>query len=525
MAHATDALPETALRPWAAGERDDFFDAIARHRRAAWRVTAVCALGALALGLTAAILLAPLLYCLLGLALDVINRFVPMPNLLGYAGAIVDTFVDPKPGIAPALWALPLAALPGLILFGWAILTLRRAFRHAPLFDPSAIVGRAPDGAVLAEQRIANTLEEMAIAAGIPAPRVMIIEGGANAAAFGPDASNATVLIGTALLETLDRDQMQGIAGHLVSSIADGDMTIGMRTALTLGLFGLFARLGSGWSDRQAFAATVKLARALLAPSARNIRFILLQLADPFKKVDETADDKRLTDEDAHAQALQHLAAMRSALSGDAHAASAAGTPAPSSTGPTVQAGDKLTWREWALMPLVGPVVLSGFLCGLVSTMMLEPAVACAWRARKFMADASAVRLTRDPNGLAGALVAIAHRGSTRMAPWAGHLCVVDPGTRGNAGLFGGWASAIAFPALRKRHRALQRMDADPVSPGALAPDTRRLPPLVKLFIAVALPLVGVLMCIAVVLLVWLSAAMSGMFTILPAALLHAILR
>ena len=113
------------------------------------------------------------------------------------------------------------------------------------------------------------------------------------------------------------------------------------------------------------------------------------------------------------------------------------------------------------MMPLVGPVVFAGFLCGLVSTMMLEPAIALAWRARKYMADATGVRLTRNPNGLAGALVAIANRGSTRVAPWAGHLCFVDPGTRGSAGLFGSWASGIVFPRLDKRHKALQKMGAD----------------------------------------------------------------
>jgi Zn-dependent protease with chaperone function len=514
VSDAADELgrPDAALRPWAAGEREDFFDAIARHRRAAWRVTAVCALGACA----------PLLYCLLGLALDVVNRVVPMPNLLGYAGRVVDTFVDPKPGIPPALWALPLAALPGLVVFALAIHTLRRAFRHSPLFDQTAIVGRRPNAGVLAEQRIENTIEEMALAAGIPTPRVMIIEGGANAAAFGPDEAHATVLIGTGLLESLNRDEMQGVAGHLVSSIADGDMTIGLRTALTLGLFGLFARLGTGWTDRQEFAATVKLVRALLAPSAKNIRFILLQLADPFAKVDEAADDRRQTNEEAHAEALKHLGAIRAVMSGDMKAAAAA---APATQDRSFQATGKLTWREWAMMPLVGPVVLAGFLCGLVTTMMLEPAVAFAWRARKYMADATAVRLTRNPNGLAGALAAIANRGSTGIAAWAGHLCVVDPGTRGNAGLFGGWASAIAFPALDKRHRALERMGADRLPQGKTLAGRPQLTGLVKLFVMVAIPLVGVLLCVAVVLLVWLSAALSGMFTILPAALLHAILR
>jgi hypothetical protein len=176
------------------------------------------------------------------------------------------------------------------------------------------------------------------------------------------------------------------------------------------------------------------------------------------------------------------------------------------------------------MMPLVGPVVFAGFLCGLVSTMMLEPAIALAWRARKYMADATAVRLTRYPNGLAGALVAIANGGATRVAPWAGHLCFVDPGTRGSAGLFGSWASGIVFPRLDKRHQALQKLGADFVPPNKLVA-TRAIPLLAKIFIAFAVPTVGVLMCVVVVLLVWLSAALSGLFTIVPAALLHAILR
>jgi Zn-dependent protease with chaperone function len=509
------------LRSWAAGEREDFFAAIARHRRAAWRVTAVCALGACILALVGAVLLAPLLYCVIGLVLDAINLVVPTPNLLGYAGRVLESITDPKPGVQPSLWALPLAALPGLGVFAVAVYTLRRALRTSPLFDHEAAIGRLPDSTVLAEQRIENTLEEMAVAAGIPAPRVVIIEGGANAAAFGVDDSHATVLVGSALLSSLNREQMQGVAGHLISSIADGDMKIGLRTALTLGLFGLFARLGSGWADREEFAATVRLVRALLTPSSRNIQYILMQLAEPFAKVDEHTSERRPTNEEAHAQALQHLAAIRSAMADSG--ASAAAAAATAGAHPA-RSTDKLTWREWALMPLVGPVVLAGFLCGLVSTMMLEPAVAFAWRARKYMADASAVKLTRNPNGLAGALIEIANQGSTRVASWAGHLCVVDPGTRGSAGLFGSWASAIAFPRLDRRHRALQKMGADPV-PAERLVATRTMPLLAKLFIGLAMPVVGVLLCVAVVLLVWLSAALSGMFTILPTAILHAILR
>jgi hypothetical protein len=70
------------LRPWCGTEREDLFAAIARHRRAAWQVTAVCALAYLLLALVVAIPMAPLLYSLVGLDLDLINLIIPTPDLL-----------------------------------------------------------------------------------------------------------------------------------------------------------------------------------------------------------------------------------------------------------------------------------------------------------------------------------------------------------------------------------------------------------------------------------------------------------
>jgi hypothetical protein len=171
----------------------------------------------------------------------------------------------------------------------------------------------------------------------------------------------------------------------------------------------------------------------------------------------------------------------------------------------------------------MGPVLLSGLLSGLVSTMMLAPAVALAWRHRKFMADANAVRLTRDPDALAGALAAIAGTNSrTPIAAWAGHLCVVDPGSKQDSALMGGSYVSV-FPPLRRRLKALVRLGAD--ARVLAGPTPRRLPILLMILIGFLLVLVGILMCVVVVLLVWVSLALSGLFTLLPAVLLHALLR
>jgi Zn-dependent protease with chaperone function len=471
---------------WTPVEREAFLDAIARHRRNAWRVTLPCLLASSVLALVLAVLLAPLLYALLGLAFDVVNLVVPTPDLLAYLGGLLDVVVNSLDSDKPApldAWyrLLLIAPLPGLLVVALMVLALRRALQQSPLFHPTSVPGRPALATELAEQRFENTVEEMAAAAALPVPQVAFVAGGANAAAFGRDEEHAVVVAGAGLLTRLDRQQMQGVAGHLVASIADGDMKIGMRTALTLGLFALPAALSAGWSDRARFAATSRLLGALLMPTRANLGIILRELNDPFRPPD---------------------------------AAERPVAPSP--------ADGKLTWREWALMPLMGPVMLSGFLSGLVSTMMLAPAVALAWRHRKFMADANAVRLTRDPDALAGALAAIGSSAGTPIATWAGHLCIVDPGTKQDGAFIGGSYVSI-FPPLQKRLKALVRLGADPqVLAGATA---RKWPIPIMLLVGLLLGIVAILLCAVVVGLVWISLALSGLFTLFPTVLLHALLR
>ena len=114
--------------------------------------------------------------------------------------------------------------------------------------------------------------KEMAIAANIPAPRVRFIDGSLNGAAFGIDIGDATVLIGDGLAATLTRSQMQGVAAHLVASIADGDMAIGLRTACTVGVYSLVHRLGldvlTSMQKAEALRSACRLLRALMLPSA-----------------------------------------------------------------------------------------------------------------------------------------------------------------------------------------------------------------------------------------------------------------
>jgi Zn-dependent protease with chaperone function len=494
MAAAQDEA--TTTPPWLAWsdvEREHFLDAAARHRRTAWRITAACALAALLLCLVLSLLLAPLVHVVLGLALDLVNLAVPAPDLLSHVGGLIDAAVTsleegrPLPGGAWIELTLVIV-LPGLVVMAVMALALARALRGSPLRDPGSIAARGPRAGDLAEQRFVNTVTEMAVAAQLPAPRVVFVEGGANAAAFGPDEGHAVVVVGSGLLAALDRRQMQGVAGHLVSAIADGDLHAGMRAALTLGLFTLPAALGSGWSDRTGFAGTARLLTALLVPTAANRERVLVAIGDPFRPEDTGATDATIS------------------------------SPA---RGRRSRSGDSLGWREWAAMPLMGPVFLAGFLGGLVATTLLGPTIALAWRRRKLYADAEAVRLTRDPDALGGALVALGAAGAgAPIAPWAAHLCVVDPG---HGGSFMDGSGVRPFPSLRRRLQALVRQGADPALLANL--DARPMPLAARLLLAVLGALVALLLGVAAVLLVWVSLAISWLFTLLPATLLHFLLR
>ena len=70
---------------------------------------------------------------------------------------------------------------------------------------------------------------------------------------------------------------------------------------------------------------------------------------------------------------------------------------------------------------------MSGFFAGIVSSLLLSPVLALAWRRRKYLTDATAVRPTRNSDAVARRLERIAaNRGEDVLAHWVAHLAVVE---------------------------------------------------------------------------------------------------
>jgi heat shock protein HtpX len=87
-----------------------------------------------------------------------------------------------------------------------------------------------------------NVVEEMSIAAGVPMPKVRIMETDAlNAFATGTSTSNASIAVTRGLLNQLNRDELQGVVAHEMAHIANLDTRYMTVVVVTVGLIALIA--------------------------------------------------------------------------------------------------------------------------------------------------------------------------------------------------------------------------------------------------------------------------------------------
>jgi len=93
-----------------------------------------------------------------------------------------------------------------------------------------------------AAPQLMNVIQELAIAANIPMPKVYIIDDTApNAFATGRDPNHASVAITTGLLQKLDREELQGVMGHELSHVRNFDIRFGLLVAVLVGSIALLA--------------------------------------------------------------------------------------------------------------------------------------------------------------------------------------------------------------------------------------------------------------------------------------------
>ncbi len=148
-------------------------------------------------------------------------------------------------------------AVSGVILLGslYKISALSGGgARIAEMMDGKLLV---PGVQALSERRVLNVVEDMAIASGTPVPPVYLLEeSGINAFAAGYSPSDAIIGISRGAIDTLSREQLQGVIAHEFSHILHGDMRINIRLIgvlhgiMILGIIGYHLLRGGAYSRR-----------------------------------------------------------------------------------------------------------------------------------------------------------------------------------------------------------------------------------------------------------------------------------
>ena len=144
-------------------------------------------------------------------------------------------------------------------------------------------------GAKLADERqyreMHRILENLAITAGVPKPRLYVINDAApNAFATGRNLNNSAIAVTTGLMERLDRSELEGVIAHELSHIGNRDILV-MTVAVVLAgvvaiVADIFLRMSfygglGGRDNKNPLILIAGIAAIILAPIAAQ----LIQLA------------------------------------------------------------------------------------------------------------------------------------------------------------------------------------------------------------------------------------------------------
>lgn len=105
----------------------------------------------------------------------------------------------------------------------------------------------ASEDARLKYRQLENVVDEMSIAAGLPRPKIFVVpDADANAFATGRDPEHASIAVTQGLLDTVNRDELQGVVAHELSHIRNLDIRLMMVIAAMVGASALIA----DWAGR-----------------------------------------------------------------------------------------------------------------------------------------------------------------------------------------------------------------------------------------------------------------------------------
>ncbi len=383
------SLQSEVVRP-IPGPRDraSFFDEQQRNRRATWRMSFFCGVTIGAMGMIISAIATPALVFEFAILTGIAAVFLPVSAIGSFVlDGYGSVFNNIGAGTAhPIQYAVGLVELflPGMVFTYLLSRWLHRIFIRYGVGSVLLTLGaRPPRPDDLEEQQLVNIVQEMAIADGIVAPRVMLLDTTAsNAAMIGSSPETATMVVSRRMLDDLDRDETQGVLAQLIGSAGNGDLAIAMRIVSVFQTYGLLMTimmLPMSSNARRAVWGLLKLTVGTTksdAATADVVSQLLLRASTPdgMDDINEFLDFDRVGI--SKARKIFMLA------------------------------------RAMIFFPLAIGLIFSYLVLLLVVLFLLGPLLAFTWRSRCYLADSTAVQLTRDPDGLARALAQLLDTGA-----------------------------------------------------------------------------------------------------------------
>ena len=234
---------------------------------------------------------------------------------------------------------------------------------------------------------------------------------------IGSSQEDATLVVSRGLVTGLTRDEVQAVVGHLIGSIGNGDLKI----AFTL------------VSVFEACGVLVTLLDAPFGPIARTNLRRLARLVTRRREATAAAE----------ADLVGSMLAATVALEGEDDVLGSRRDP-PAILIPLVMINVAVKWTLFTF-----------------TSLLVGPMLALMWRTRRYLADATAVQLTRNPDSLASALERLGRdAGIVPGTQSASYLFIVAPES-GNTRDRIGTNSVIAFhPPLARRLKRLHALGA-----------------------------------------------------------------
>jgi Zn-dependent protease with chaperone function len=432
--------------------RVHFEDEQRRYRRKSWRFSAFAAFAAILTGIPACVVVTPLVYSFALLVAYIINVFVPLhpstwAGLQTLAEAIpraVDA-ID-KGGAARDVLRIALGisvlVVPGAVATLATWIAIRGLLGRVGVgWSLDGIGARPLKTRDLEEQQLGNLVEEMAVAAGVKPPKVLLIDTPeTNAAITGLHVDDSTILVTRGLLDTLDRDETQAVIAHLIGSVGNGDLRIASIIYSIYQTWGALALTLDAPVQRHARKAVWRAFKVAFRPQRREVDVWEAEFASE--------------------------ALLRGSQNEDAD---------PTDIGERVMSGSSRPGQRQpnifekayvaAMLPLILGAQVVRFAIFISSVVLIGPIVSFMWRARRHLADAMAVQLTRYPNGLVTALQKLSASRTATVTGAGGleFLFIVWPGgTSGKDAVIGQFGRM--HPKLYKRQRRLRALGATNVS-------------------------------------------------------------